>query len=246
MFSQEMENLIEATLQDGVLTEQEKAVLVKRAQNEGIDLDELDVYIHSILQKRHQAEADLHAEEDKKSKMGGIKKCPNCGAVVQPGDAACSYCGYAFDGAPNTQMSSMQILSTKLEEAERDVRKNMSAKDKLFNQEFILSGQRKMTILSNFPVPNTRADLLDFLSSVMPKANKGGSTKGINRGGTGEELSLGYWNLFANCILKAKISFANDEAFKPFFDFYEEENKKRGQGGQGGCLGKLFGLIFGK
>lgn len=35
MFSKEMEALIEAALQDGVLTDQEKTVLLKRAQREG-------------------------------------------------------------------------------------------------------------------------------------------------------------------------------------------------------------------
>lgn len=70
MFSPEMENLIEATLQDGILTDQEKNVLIKRAQKEGIDIDELDVYIQSLLQKRHQAESAKDAENDRKSKMG--------------------------------------------------------------------------------------------------------------------------------------------------------------------------------
>ena len=45
MFSKELESLIQATLQDGLLTDQEKAVLIRRAQNEGVDLDELDIYI---------------------------------------------------------------------------------------------------------------------------------------------------------------------------------------------------------
>ena len=52
MFSKELENLIQATLEDGVLEEYEKAALVKRAQNEGVDLTELEIYIQSILQRR--------------------------------------------------------------------------------------------------------------------------------------------------------------------------------------------------
>lgn len=51
MFSKEMEALIAASIEDGILTEQEKRVLVKRAEKEGIDLDELEVYIQSMLQK---------------------------------------------------------------------------------------------------------------------------------------------------------------------------------------------------
>ena len=38
MFSKELENLIQATLEDGVLEEYEKTALVKRAQAEGVDV----------------------------------------------------------------------------------------------------------------------------------------------------------------------------------------------------------------
>ena len=54
MFSPELENLIQATLEDGVLEDYEKAALVKRAQAEGVDLAELEIYINSILQRRQK------------------------------------------------------------------------------------------------------------------------------------------------------------------------------------------------
>lgn len=47
MFSKELENLIQATLEDGVLEDYEKAALVKRATAEGVDLTELEIYINS-------------------------------------------------------------------------------------------------------------------------------------------------------------------------------------------------------
>ena len=52
MFSKELEALINASLEDGVLEEYEKAAIVKRAKSEGVDLTELEIYINSILQKR--------------------------------------------------------------------------------------------------------------------------------------------------------------------------------------------------
>lgn len=52
MFSKELENLIQATLEDGILEPYEKEALVKRAKAEGVDLTELEIYINSILQKR--------------------------------------------------------------------------------------------------------------------------------------------------------------------------------------------------
>ena len=67
MFSKELENLIQATLEDGVLEDYERAALVKRATAEGVDLTELEIYINSILQKRKK-EHDL-AENGKQEKI---------------------------------------------------------------------------------------------------------------------------------------------------------------------------------
>ena len=45
MYSKELEEIIEADLADGEITEKERAVLHKRAIAEGVDPDELDVVI---------------------------------------------------------------------------------------------------------------------------------------------------------------------------------------------------------
>lgn len=67
MFSPELENLIQATLEDGMLEDYEKAALVKRAQAEGADLTELEIYINSILQKRKK-----EADKEKNAKLEQI------------------------------------------------------------------------------------------------------------------------------------------------------------------------------
>lgn len=51
MFSKELENLIQATLEDGILEDYEKAALVKRAEAEGVDLAELEIYISTAFSK---------------------------------------------------------------------------------------------------------------------------------------------------------------------------------------------------
>jgi len=54
MFSERLDKLIQSSLQDGVLTDQEKAVILKRAKAEGEDIDEVEIYIDSLLQKRQK------------------------------------------------------------------------------------------------------------------------------------------------------------------------------------------------
>ena len=49
--SKELEVLIEASLADGVLTAKEREVLHKKALQEGMDPDELDVIVEGRLQQ---------------------------------------------------------------------------------------------------------------------------------------------------------------------------------------------------
>ena len=58
MYNEKLEELIDAALADGVLTEKEKQVLFKNAQEMGIDLDESDMVLDSRPVKIKQSEAE--------------------------------------------------------------------------------------------------------------------------------------------------------------------------------------------
>lgn len=49
MYSEQIEQLIKSVIADGVITEKERAVLHKRAVAEGIDEDEIDVYVEGLI-----------------------------------------------------------------------------------------------------------------------------------------------------------------------------------------------------
>lgn len=91
MFSKELEDLIQATLEDGVLEENEKAALVKRATAEGVDIAELEIYINSILQRRQRElnnEADARRakrDQERKEALGRI--CPQLRQTNSADDA---------------------------------------------------------------------------------------------------------------------------------------------------------------
>lgn len=44
--------------------------MIKRAQKEGVDIDELEVYINYILQQSKEKEEQKAIEEESKSKVG--------------------------------------------------------------------------------------------------------------------------------------------------------------------------------
>ena len=98
MFSQELENLIEATIADGILEDHEKAALVKRAQKEGVDLDELEIYIQSIMQKRVQnqkVQMEKETADHEKERRGNV--CPHCNTPIPPMTKICPNCGQAVN-----------------------------------------------------------------------------------------------------------------------------------------------------
>ena len=162
MFSKEMEALIQATLEDGRLEENEKSALVKRAQKEGIDLDELEIYINSLQQKRQRElkekndELDEKLEKEKKEAFG--RTCPNCGKQVPPLTLKCE-CGYEF--TKRKTVSSVQLLSEKIE--------------KIYSSGYGDKEQKILNAITLFPVPNTKEDIIEFLALAAPNAKmKGG------------------------------------------------------------------------
>lgn len=178
MFSKELENLIQATLEDGVLEDYEKAALVKRATAEGVDLTELEIYINSILQKRKK-EHDL-AEDAKQEKIDQKKKeefgrvCPNCGRQIPPMTVKCE-CGYEIT-TPVNSVSSVQILSKKLSEIilteseKKEIEEAAPFQKNGLKEKFI--ADKKIDIISTFPVPNTKEDIIEFLALSVAGTNK--------------------------------------------------------------------------
>jgi len=163
MFSKELENLIQATLEDGILEDYEKTALMKRAEAEGVDLAELEIYINSIMQKRKrelrekEEKREENLQKEKKEAFGRV--CPNCGKQVPPLTLKCD-CGFEFTS--NKAISSFKLLSDKIN--------SLSAETYSYNKKEQLSKQ--LDLITTFPVPNTKEDINEFLSMSVSFANK--------------------------------------------------------------------------
>lgn len=178
MFSKELENLINATLEDGVLEEYEKAALVKRAQSEGVDLTELEIYINSILQrrKRERSKAEEARQEiiDKKKKEAYGRVCPNCGKQVNSMTLKCD-CGYEFTN--NAVRSSVQILADKIEKITNEASKirDEEEREKKKTKEIV-------DVITIHPVPNTKEDIIEFCSMAISNSKTRGGLWGTTLG----------------------------------------------------------------
>ena len=185
MFSKEMEALIQATLEDGKLEDNEKAALIKRAQNEGVDIDELEIYINSLLQKRQREldkEKDAREEKHEQAKKEAFGRvCPNCGKQVPPLTLKCD-CGYEF--TKGSHVSSVQLLFEKIEKIQSSPMKNRKADSDEFREEILNREKRIRDTIEMFPVPNTKEDLIEFLSLAASYANKKVSFMNTRKGRT--------------------------------------------------------------
>ena len=269
MYSEELEMLMDAALADGELTEKEKQILFKRAQAEGVDLDEFEMILDARLikqKKANQAKAEMPAPQS--DKFGEVKKCPACGAIHVVGTAVCPECGYAFSGVGPTrsaiklyeELQKFNQMNAKEQKSDYHEFKGItsaigSAYGNLF-KEALNRGKkteeqdlamRKFDLIQSFPVPNNREDLIDFLTAIQPKADPnapqtGYDTKRTLQTASGrmyiENLGYAYWLLYSNCINKARISFANDPDFAPFFAFYESKTIKEEKEEKRGLFGR--------
>ena len=176
MFSERLENLIKACLQDGFLTEQEKQAILKRAESEGEDPEEVDIYIQSLMQKAQQSlkqkedELDERITNERKQALGRV--CPQCGRPVPPLTLKCE-CGFEFP-LSNSRESSVQELAEKIEKIQSDPYKVMDPKKEGYASERMDRENELISLISVFAVPNTKEDIIDFLTLSSSNAKKKG------------------------------------------------------------------------
>lgn len=213
MFSKELENVIEAALADGVLTDKERAVLHKRAAEEGVDPDELDVVIEGRLAKMKREE-DWLRPAPPSDKYGNVQKCPNCSAVVEAGAVKCNECGYEFRNVE--AIMSSQRLAEKIEAIQEAYRGKGERSDWDAREEIV-------RVIKAFPVPTTREDLIEFITSMRAKW-RNASTKDEHDGS-----KEAYRAKYTECMSKAKVLFADDPQFQVLFDQEKKDNSLLGK-----------------
>lgn len=107
LIPEELQALIKQYLTDGVLTDKERAVILRKAESMGLDHDEIDLYLDAEVQKIEQA-IDASARKQKG------KTCPFCGGVVPVLADKCPHCGQSI--TPEASEELKEIFDS-LEEA---------------------------------------------------------------------------------------------------------------------------------
>lgn len=247
MYNKKLEALITAALADGVLTEKEKQILFKKAEAMGIDLDEFEMVLDARLVELKKKEAKANQQYQlemekaksaqpsapKSEKYGDVRKCPACGAIVPSMAAKCPECGYEFTNVEAN--SSTRLLMQKIDEIQAqyaELTANVDNKDEstIRTRGYQVKRQlndRTAQLIQNFPIPNTREDLIEFLTLCI------GNSKADSIMLDGNDPVTPAWRKkLQQVIAKVKVALPNDQQAQELIEEYEgkrENSKKKGK-----------------
>lgn len=138
MLTPELEKLIQYALEDGVLTDKERSVLMRKAQEAGVDLDEFEMVLDAKLHEAQKAAAA--SRKPANSKHGEVRKCPACGAMVSAFTTTCSECGFEFNNVE--AVKSANILFEKLQALEMEKARELAAHEDSKNKQLQALSER--------------------------------------------------------------------------------------------------------
>lgn len=153
---------------------------------------------------------------------GEIHKCPNCGEPINAFTADCPSCGFEIRGAKPAL--SVYELSQKIEEieAQRSIPKHGKSKHKHGLDQI---DEQKISLISCFPIPNTKEDLLEFTflaySNIQPRLYRMS-----NEEDSSFQLSEAWRAKFEQAYQKAKLSFSDDSQFVRIEELHNQISSK--------------------
>jgi len=214
----EIERLIKLAIADGEITDKERGVILRKAEKLGEDIDEVEMILNGELALLKKTIENSNPINQESTKEGVVKKCPSCGASVPSFSTKCSDCGHEFRQADAAKaVTELFEELRKIENEERNRPRNklgfwqggQALSD--LNLETAIAN-RQATIISSFPLSNTKEDILEFLSMASSEiVNKPSALEKIRR-----EPRVIKWQAWdSKCkqvIMKARFSFKSDSS----------------------------------
>lgn len=218
MYSEKLETMIMSVIADGKITDKERSVLHKLAEAEGVDTDELDVYLDGLLWELQQEAKELDNIFD------SAEKTPNQAFSSVNTDT------------PEEKLSHYEKLVSQLKELDEKyqerleiaLKKGLSKHLGFSESEHEVYDElitRKYSTIIDYPLPTTEAEMLDFLTEVKAKSDisgpKGGHTQKSRLGNFG----FAYWTLFEKGVELSQMKYT-DTNFTPLYEYYKKEIEK--------------------
>ncbi len=127
---------------------------------------------------------------------GEIHKCPNCGETLRSFETICPTCNFELRGAKGS--NAVKDLAEKLERA--------------------TSEKQKIIVIKNFPIPNTKEDIFEFMILASSNFDSSYYAAHLNE----EDISDAWLSKIEQCYQKAKISFGAHSDFESIEKIYSD------------------------
>ena len=149
MYDEQIEALISAALADGKLTEKEKQVLMKRAEAQGIELDEFEMVLSARLFELEEAEtANAASSKKKKKRLNEYVEIFAEELQIELDSQVGVSIWNIFDGTGIFKEIRL-----------RNARRNAET-----------------SFVINYPLPTTKEDCVEMLNYMLPRIHLSGST----------------------------------------------------------------------
>jgi hypothetical protein len=234
MYSEEIEKLIKFALVDGNVSDKEREILIKKAIESGIDKDEFEMVLDARIYETNETKLKQNEEADpirEKPKPNSIVKCPNCQASIDAFSTVCEYCNYNVTVRdPNVSIQHLfELLNAAESQRKEDSDTILGSIGNVFSEAFSYGpdkvDRQKMEIISSFPIPTTKADMLEFLSLAYPKAQQAGNmfTRNSEENKLYNQFAMVWKNKCKQIIMKAKFSMKDDQGILNEILYYAKE-----------------------
>lgn len=166
---------------------------------------------------------------------GDIRECPNCGEPLKAFDLVCPTCGHEIR---NREVSTaVQRLAKEIAqfEAERDAPVILTSEG-TENSKPSRNARRKArelidckiaSYIQNFPIPNTKEDLFEFLILSSSNISEDHYSDRISKGQ--KTISDAWKSKFEQAYQKAKVSFGKTSEFEEIKALYQAKQKSEAQ-----------------
>ena len=131
---------------------------------------------------------------------GKEHKCPRCGEILRAFDIKCFSCGF-------------EIRDSKVSDAVQDFYVQL---------EKALSGEEKINIIRNFPIPNTKEDICEFMFLAASNFDENYYVSHLNV----EDISDAWLAKINQCYRKAELIIDEDTDLLKIKQLYEKINLK--------------------
>lgn len=132
---------------------------------------------------------------------GKIIKCPNCGEVLKAFEAICPSCGHEVRGVKGSD--SIREFALRIAKAENDA--------------------QQINLIRNFPIPNTKEDVLEFMILAATNFN---ATHSLENDAVKKSLADAWLAKVEQGYEKAKLLFGKDKDFFKIQNVYNQTHER--------------------